>query len=156
MYIHAHLSHASVLSGLCALVVGSLCTDGLLSFLWTISMHYLCWSLVPTFILVLVMAIYWIHVLINNPLLNLCIRVSCNRMGKRNREGKATTTAREKTRVKICEKENLSVGRQAGRQQGSLGSVVQSLYVCVCRCGVSIYLLKLTMSKERGRQRWFV
>jgi hypothetical protein len=31
-------------------------------------------------------------------------------MGK-NREGKPTTTAREKTRVKICEKENLSVGR---------------------------------------------
>jgi hypothetical protein len=41
-----------------------------------------------------------------NPLLNLCIRVSCNRMGLKNREGKATTTtAREKTRFKIREKE---------------------------------------------------
>jgi hypothetical protein len=71
-------------------------------------------------------------------------------MGKRNREGKATTTAREKTRVKICEKENLSVGRQAGRQQGSLGSVVQSLYVCVQVWGI---YLSAEVNHEQGTRK---
>ncbi len=119
----------------CALVVDSLCTNGLLSFLWTISMHYLHWFLIPRFILVLVVAIYWIHVLIN-PLLNLCIRVSCNRMGKI-REGKVTTTtAREKPWVNLW-KRNLSVGRQAGSKEA--WGLLCKVCMCVWRC-VGIYI----------------
>ncbi len=134
----------------------SLCINGLLSFLWTINMHYLHRSLVPRFILVLVVTIYWIHVVMN-PLLHLRIRVSsCNRMGK-NREGKATIyhyCQGENTSQNLW-KRNLSVGRQAGRQAGtqqwSLG-VCCAKSVCVCVCaGVGIYL-SAEVNHEEGRR----